>query len=166
MLDELKNKLSQAREPYVFFIDDIEDRVLERIVKVAAGDQKVGIVDGRRMRTWDGFFSEFSKEFDFPDYFGWNINAFSEVMRDLSWVEAEGYVVLALHSEEILLGKPDCANILSEYGKSFGEEWATPVRTGQWWDHEARPFHTILHRTLPTDSLEGAVRLSVAGSGD
>ena len=162
MFEDLRTKLSEAGPPYVFFAAGVEDRFLKRIVMAAAGSQKLGILDGNRMRSWDEFFSEFSREFDFPDYFGWNMNAFADVMRDLGWIDAVGYIVLVLNSERVLSEEPDGADVLSEYGDFIGSYWATPIKRGEWFDRDARPFHTILHRELPVGSVTRATPLNLS----
>lgn len=39
-------------------------------------------IDGRRLKDWDSFHDYFSSEFDFPDYYGRNMNAWNDCMSD------------------------------------------------------------------------------------
>lgn len=66
-------------------------------------------INGENCNTVDDLFSEFSDKFHFPDYFGYNWPAFDECLNDLSWLPADGYV--------LLIGK--VANILPDYSKDF-----------------------------------------------
>jgi RNAse (barnase) inhibitor barstar len=153
MIDNLEEIIGKPAPPYVLSVTGVDGRILERIVRRAAPDQKIAVLNGDRMRNWERFFSEFAGEFQFPDYFGNNINAFSEVMRDLEWIKAPGYVLLILNAENVLSEEKDGANTLQEYGEFFGEQWATPVQLGEWWDRGPVPFHTILQFNRNPDEM-------------
>lgn len=63
-----------------------------------SGEQSTGIsafsLRGRKMRTLDGLFDEFSAAMQFPYYFGENWPAFDECIADLEWVTTRSVVVL------------------------------------------------------------------------
>lgn len=52
------------------------------------------ILPGDEMTTVDGLLAAFVRELRFPEYFGWNWAAFSECMRDLSWLPARAYKIV------------------------------------------------------------------------
>jgi len=39
-------------------------------------------VDGRTLKNWDAFHDFFASEFDFPDYYGRNMDAWNDCMSD------------------------------------------------------------------------------------
>jgi hypothetical protein len=62
----------------------------------------VRIVRGRKSQSLDAFFDESAAALQFPYYFGENWNAFDEVINELSWMPAEGYVFF-FSSADLLL---------------------------------------------------------------
>jgi len=44
--------------------------------------------------TWNGFIREMKYAFGFPDYFGYNLNALNDCMRDLSWIPEKNYKIV------------------------------------------------------------------------
>lgn len=58
---------------------------------------------GGKCITVDDLFTEFSDKFKFPNYFGYNWPAFDECINDLSWLPADGYVVLIDNVTKILI---------------------------------------------------------------
>ena len=68
------------------------------------------VVVDESVRTVDALFDVFWRGLAFPDYFGWNWDAFSECILDLSWLEgdqARGDVVTIYHSGVPCLAPPD-----------------------------------------------------------
>ena len=49
----------------------------------------VGIIAPTGLNTSHDVFAFYSRALAFPDYFGWNWNAFDECIHDLSWLGAE-----------------------------------------------------------------------------
>jgi RNAse (barnase) inhibitor barstar len=60
----------------------------------AAGRFVVARLDETRMTDAAHVFYEFSDALLFPAYFGWNWNALSDCLRDLSWLDADGYLIV------------------------------------------------------------------------
>src|SRR5215470_11349838 len=78
-------------------------------------------IDGRRARTKDGLLFELARALEFPAGSGRNWDALEELLADLEWLPATGYLIVA---------------------KDVAEEWVVP-RHGV----EARPavpFHVCL----------------------
>ncbi|MGI9601507.1 MAG: barstar family protein [Acidimicrobiales bacterium] len=71
---------------------------------------------------------------DAPDYFGGNWDALVDVMRDLSWSPAEGYVVLLENC-----GTP---------ARSCPADWAVALdifaETVRWWTEHGTPMRFVL----------------------
>lgn len=59
---------------------------------------------GERMRTQDDLFHEAVAALQFPNYFGWNKDAFDECISDLEWIPpGSGYVLVITSPEEVLV---------------------------------------------------------------
>src|SRR5262249_26262692 len=99
-------------------------------------------IDGRRARTKDGLLFEFARALEFPAGSGRNWDAFEELLADLEWLPATGYLILVSDADELLADDP------ADYGTFIGivqavaGEWGTP-RRGSGARH-AGPFHVCL----------------------
>ncbi len=54
-------------------------------------------VDGARVSDKPSFLKAAAKAMKFPSYFGQNWDAFEEMVNDLEWVPAKGYLLLMPH---------------------------------------------------------------------
>lgn len=85
----------------------------------------VGRLDARRMTTAHSVFERFTTEFRFPVYFGWNWNAFTDCLRDLTWMPADKYLVVIAHPDALLSEEPDeldtALRILRRVGRVWGQ---------------------------------------------
>ncbi|WP_410809540.1 barstar family protein [Micromonospora sp. 067-2] len=68
----------------------------------ASGRFVVARLDGTRMTDAGHTFYEFSDALLFPGYFGWNWNALSDCLRDLSWLPADGYLIVVENPSALL----------------------------------------------------------------
>ncbi len=62
----------------------------------------VGIVDGNKTQVLSNFMNEVSLAFNFPNYYSGNMNSFLEIMNDLSWLDANDYVLAITESHKFL----------------------------------------------------------------
>ena len=69
---------------------------------ISGADVLVIELDGSKMRSIDRLFAEYQQRFSFPDYFGWNWNAFDECLGDLRWLPARKYVTIISHADQVL----------------------------------------------------------------
>ena len=60
------------------------------------------ILDGNKMHTRNGLFTEIAEKLKFPDYFGKNRNAFDECLQDLDWLDSGSIKILITDFNEIL----------------------------------------------------------------
>lgn len=51
-------------------------------------------INGRRVKDKDTFLEEFAAKAMLPGYFGKNWDAFEECLRDLSWFNAPGFLIV------------------------------------------------------------------------
>jgi hypothetical protein len=100
-------------------------------------------VDGRRCRTKAALLGEFARALEFPAHFGRNWDAFEDCLNDLSWLEADGHVIVVTSAHAVL-----ARDAAEEYDtfvsilEAAGREWATPRSAGV--PRAARPFHVLL----------------------
>jgi hypothetical protein len=98
------------------------------------------------MRNVSGLFNEFGAALQFPYYFGENWNAFDECIKDLSWLNASGYVLIVHDADQILIEDADSEGqmqSLLKILKSAALAWSIPVDEGAAWDRPSKPFHVI-----------------------
>lgn len=99
-----------------------------------AGTCVVARLDGRRMRNEYDLLENFSSNLEFPAYFGWNWSAFSECLRDMSWMPATRYLVVVSDAANLLAEEPaefgTFARIMGEVGASWSHRIGLPETAG------------------------------------
>ncbi|MFE9636185.1 barstar family protein [Streptomyces sp. NPDC006463] len=95
----------------------------------ASGSVYVARLSGQDMPDEVSAFQYFSEVLKFPEYFGWNWNAFYDCVRDLEWLSAD-YRILIIESAESALSEDDDAR-----KELFGSLW----RAGKRWSYTKRP---------------------------
>lgn len=102
----------------------------------ASGNVYVARLDGQEMPDEMSTFQQFYELLKFPEYFGWNWDAFHDCLRDLQWLSSD-YHILIIESAESVLSEDDDAR-----GKFFGSLW----RAGQRWSYTKRPEGVTLSK--------------------
>jgi RNAse (barnase) inhibitor barstar len=97
--------------------------------------------DGVSLENDDIVYLQFYTAFAFPEYFGWNWDALSDCLRDLSWCPADRYVVLIDRAERILEQDREGRRVLLSILKRAAREWADPAISLR---AESVPFKVIL----------------------
>lgn len=115
-------------------------------------------VDGQRMESFPDLFVELGAAFRFPSYFGNNFNALDDVLTDLEWLPAEGYLVEIDHADRVLIQESDddFAAFLKLLQR-VAEEWSHPVAEGESWDRPAKPFHVVLASDTNAERVSTAI---------
>ncbi|MBF6133670.1 barstar family protein [Nocardia otitidiscaviarum] len=101
-------------------------------------------VRGRRMRTVAGVLDEFAAALQFPYYFGGNLDAFDDSLRDLDdcLAPARGYVIAVRDADELLADEP---------GQwSWFESAMTDA--ADYWARRGVVFRVVLQGAAPTGS--------------
>ena len=81
----------------ITYIDTIEiDNLLRN------KDFSFYILDGNKMHTGNGLFTEIAEKLQFPDYFGRNWNALDECLQDLDWLDSNSIKILINDFNKIL----------------------------------------------------------------
>src|SRR5688500_4655702 len=85
----------------------------------------VARLDGTKMFDPDHAFYEFSDSLLFPGYFGWNWDALSDCLRDLSWLSADGYLILVENVAQLMSGDSEDRRILFRILSRAVRHWAS-----------------------------------------
>jgi len=95
-----------------------------------------GYINGRYVEDKQTFLNQAGQALAFPAYYGRNWDAFEEMVRDLSWLKAAGYVVL--YDE------------LYRFADSQADEWQTALsilkHACAFWQQEGIPFYVLVRR--------------------
>ncbi len=132
----LNQKLfNSCEEPWLLHTSD---QLPEEIMRKAFS------LDATKMNTLNELYDEISSKLCFPDYFGRNFNALSEMLSDLEWLPKEPYIILIHDAEFLLSNEPSDVFegflvVLSE----VAEEWSMPIEQNEAWDRSSIPFHVI-----------------------
>ncbi|MCR8643946.1 barstar family protein [Paenibacillus sp. N1-5-1-14] len=110
------------------------------------------MIRGQKCVTAEKLFDEFAAVLQFPFYFGENWDAFEECLNDLTWLQADAYVLCISNVENILkLSNTDFeafASILEssvkewEEGRDFGAIQTVPT-----------PFNIVFHCAKDTEQV-------------
>ncbi|MEU8434681.1 barstar family protein [Streptomyces sp. NPDC029216] len=95
----------------------------------ASGSVYMARLNGQDMPDEVSMFQHFSEVLKFPEYFGWNWNAFYDCVRDLEWLSADNRILIIESAESTLPEDSDARKEL------FGSLW----RAGQRWSYTKQP---------------------------
>src|SRR5262245_14456264 len=134
-------ELSSVKPPWVYLVVLDEQRTPESILVVPQGFA-TRTIDGRRARTTRGLLSECARALEFPAGSGRNWDAFEEMLADLEWLPAQGYLLIVSHADQLLAEHPEDYDTFIEILETVAREWASP-RHGEF-PRDAVPFHVCL----------------------
>ncbi|MFI8266677.1 barstar family protein [Streptomyces sp. NPDC085665] len=119
----------------------------------ASGSVYVVRLSGHDMPDEISTFQQFDELLKFPEYFGWNWNAFYDCLRDLQWLSSD-YHVLIIESAESILSEDDVAR---------EEFFKTLLRAGRRWSYTKRPEGVTLSKLSVVLSCDTEFASSLAG---
>ena len=102
------------------------------LVAAALLDRGYAVIslDGRKVKDKEGFLEEFAGKMMIPRYFGKNWDALEECLRDLSWFNAPGFLVILHDMTAFREAQPDewamACGILME-SVAFWRDRPTPL---------------------------------------
>jgi RNAse (barnase) inhibitor barstar len=103
-----------------------------------AGSSFVARLDGARIADEQRLFEELNASLRFPVYFGWNWDAVSDCLRDLSWLPADHYLIVVEHSALLLRDSADDRATLLAVLERAGRHWS------RCWERPGRSFNVLL----------------------
>ena len=93
-----------------------------------------GYINGKFVNDKQTFLHNVGQALAFPAYYGRNWDAFEEMVRDLSWIEAAGYCLLYDHVHRFASAQPDA--------------WQTALSilesASSYWREQRVPFYVLL----------------------
>ena len=154
---DLKNLLTVSSPPYFLVAEgssyDISD-VLRKITYDLNWSIDYRKVDGKRMDSLEGIFNEFSAAYQFPEYFGHNLDAFDECMNDLDWINANAFVLLLMNFDEMIVNnKAEDIKILIKTLFNTCLNWKDGSEDG--FQKSGTPFHIIFHTNTDLNKANG-----------
>lgn len=128
-----------------FSINSSDSSVKNFLKNCSDAEVLVRVLDGSKMESVSGVFSEFSRQFQFPSYFGHNWAALHECIGDLDWLPLSKGIIIIISNPDCVLTRSESALPVFVRSMEFAyEDWATPVTDGEEWDRPAVPFSVIL----------------------
>jgi len=108
-------------------------------------DSTIIYLDGYNMMTVRECYSELYKKLDFPDYFGYNLNALYDMLTDLSWISFKN-LTLVIEKSYLLLSSETSEDREVFLGllENVAEDWTIPMSLGEAWNRTAVVFTTVL----------------------
>ena len=76
--------------------------VTDKIPNYDSSEIIIAKIDGKKSKTLAKFYKTIGKELNFPEYFGGNLDAFDEMINDLTWLEHEAAIIIITNLEELL----------------------------------------------------------------
>jgi RNAse (barnase) inhibitor barstar len=99
-------------------------------------------IDGNKCTTVEGLFNEFSRAFQFPDYFGSNWGAFDECLNDLDWLPGKAYILFIIDADKITETSDNSFENLIKLLERSVNEW-TEGRNYDDFPSPPTPFHVV-----------------------
>jgi len=97
---------------------------------------RVASLDGASLTDKQDLMSGLAGALELPDWFGGNWDALDESLRDLSWLEAAGHVVVIEGGEVLWRRQPDLAGTLVSVWTGAANAWTS----------KGVPFHLVFVR--------------------
>lgn len=91
-------------------------------------------LDLARVTDKEGFLAAIGKVLDFPDWYGHNWDALADCLSDMSWLEADGYVLVLDHADAFAAANPT----------DFGTALSILQETSDAWREDGIPFWTLV----------------------
>lgn len=119
----------------------------ERLEKIINKNSKyhIAIIDGKKNKNWDCYRDTIEELYKFPTKHN-NYDGYSDWIRDLSWINADGYILGIINYDDLLSDDLVCKNIIMKLFRKT----ILP-----WWDKdvekyvvggEKRPFNIYIVR--------------------
>ena len=123
-MDEILAVLSGDRAPELVYLTSLPD--VEEVAALCRDrDLRLFVFDGDQIATKADFLTICANVMQFPDYFGYNWDAFEDCLTDLSWLPAPGYVVLYRPPHTLAATEPGNWAILLEIFQTALDYWSS-----------------------------------------
>ncbi len=102
------------------------------------------MIDGESCQSHDEMLNEFAEKFNFPSYFGFNLDALDECLNDLEWIGVERYLLIINHFNKFLKDEPMVFQQFTLILKDTIQEWNIGRCYGAQYDPPTQ-FDVIFH---------------------
>ena len=160
MSTDWSDHLRQVDGPLIHLVELASDAI--EVQKVEDEARKLGFHSFRLVatgtRSLSSLMNVLSRSFEFPAWFGRNWDAASDLLRDLSWKPANGYVCSIIGAEDLLglevAEFEDFVRLFEDTVADWREE------TGELGNRRPPvPFHVLFHGEIPLgDALRATMR--------
>ena len=86
------------------------DKVVSEVLSsenISDAHYYIAVIDGFDCRTLKSFLKEIGRAFNFPPYYGQNLNALNDCLNDLEWLDKPNYILIIKNSKEFLRKDPE-----------------------------------------------------------
>ncbi|HEX7475835.1 MAG TPA: barstar family protein, partial [Dehalococcoidales bacterium] len=104
----------------------------------------------------NALFTVFKGAFYFPEYFGYNWNAFDECMTDLNWIKSGSYILILKNLEKMPLDE-EGRQILFRRLLFITKQWRNGMYSNKEFPRPHTPFHIIF--ASETSNMEKLTQL-------
>ncbi len=115
-------------------------------------------INGNNLKSLRDFYEEIAKKLHFPDYFGFNLDSFDELINDLSWIEDEKLAIYINNSQNFLLNERNESKILTLLDLLDAScedwKWMEPDEELGLEDEEYIPKKEIIFAFSPSSHIE------------
>jgi len=80
-------------------------------------------IDGDKIVDKQSFLKEFAVKMRFPDYFGYNWDAFDECITDLEWLNQNGFIIFYKNFNKFKINQPEDWKIATDVLLEAVEYW-------------------------------------------
>lgn len=82
-------------------------------------------IDSSELLTLRMFYEALAEVFEFPDYFGFNLDSLDEILNDLSWIDNENILIYFTHTDQFLIKERNHKKVLAvlDLLDATCEEW-------------------------------------------
>jgi hypothetical protein len=122
-MNELESLFGQDEANGLYrWLSPVSWHKLERVAQPRGW--RVFHLDGRMVHDKASFLRAVAAALDFPDYFGRNWDAFEEMINDLSWTPAAGYILLYDHLWRFACVEPEAWAVARAILETTCAQWA------------------------------------------
>jgi hypothetical protein len=157
------NELLTTSPPWLYLTTAAASEIDEIVQALSAHHNHTAAIRklrGEKMRTHEGIWDEFTAALQLPTYFGRNWDALDECLHDLSWLNADAYVLVFSHADQLLFDDDRDFPILLKVLNQCGLSWSR-ARTER--GQPARPFNSLFASSSPAQEAEFERRALAAG---
>ncbi|QJD77956.1 barstar family protein [Spirosoma rhododendri] len=97
----------------------------ERELEAHFADWFIAHIDGKKANTLRAFYEEMADVLEFPDSFGYNLDALNDALNDLQWLEDERIVLYFTNTTDLISKERDPAKVASVFNilDATAEDW-------------------------------------------